>query len=50
MFLTYLAKKKMTCSELKSQPFLNIIITKNKIQLKAEIDVDKILIELQNKL
>lgn len=47
LFLTYLAKKKMTCTELKST-FPEYYITKNKIQLKAEIDVDKILIELQN--
>ena len=47
LFLTYLAKKDMKVSELrKSYP--NYVISKNKIQLSPDIDVDKILSEIKD--
>lgn len=42
LFLTYLAKSKMTCSELR-QTYPDYTISKNKIQLSPEMDVDAIL-------
>jgi len=47
LFLTYLAKKGMKVSELrKSYP--NYVISKNKIQLSPDIDVNKILSEIKD--
>ncbi len=48
LFLTYLAKSDMTCSELRKK-YPNYHISKNKIQLKEDTDIDKILKELQEK-
>jgi len=48
LFLTYLAERKIKCSELrKSLP--DYYISKNKIELNAGIDVDKILAGIQKK-
>ncbi|MCD4772305.1 MAG: phosphoglucosamine mutase [Bacteroidales bacterium] len=46
LFLTYLAKKGMKVSELR-KTYPEYIISKNKIQLSPEIDVDKILSEIK---
>ncbi|MDR0789849.1 MAG: phosphoglucosamine mutase [Bacteroidales bacterium] len=42
LFLTYLAKKQMTCSALRAT-YPAYVISKNKIELTADIDVDYIL-------
>ncbi len=46
LFLTYLAKKAMKISELR-KTYPEYVISKNKIQLSPEIDVDKILSEIK---
>jgi len=48
LFLTHLAKSKMTCSELRSS-YPNYIISKNKIELTPDIDVDAILESMKDK-
>ncbi len=46
IFLSLMAEKKMTCSELR-KTYPNYEISKNKIQLTPDIDVDQILANLQ---
>jgi phosphomannomutase len=46
LFLTYLAKIGKTCSELR-KTYPQYFISKNKIQLTPEIDVDKVLENIQ---
>ncbi|QZE14303.1 phosphoglucosamine mutase [Halosquirtibacter laminarini] len=48
LFLTHLANKKMKCSELRAT-YPSYFISKNKIQLTPEIDVDQILAEMEKK-
>ena len=48
LFLTHLAKSNMSCSELKSS-YPNYIISKNKIELTPDIDVDAILASIKDK-
>lgn len=48
IFLTLLAKKKMTCSELKNT-YPQYFMSKNKVELTPQIDVDKILTQLETK-
>ncbi len=48
LFLTHLAKSKKKCSELRAK-YPNYVISKNKIQLTPQIDVDKILKNLKIK-
>ena len=48
IFLTHLAKSNMTCSELRSS-YPNYIISKNKIELTPDIDVDAILASMKDK-
>lgn len=48
LFLTYLAKTGKKCSELKKM-YPQYIISKNKIQLTPEINVDEILIKMKEK-
>ena len=48
LFLTHLAKSGMTCSRLKAS-YPNYVISKNKIELTPEIDVDNILIQMADK-
>jgi len=48
LFLTHLAKSNMTCSELRST-YPNYIISKNKIELTPDIDVDAILASMKDK-
>jgi phosphomannomutase len=48
LFLTLLAEKKMKCSELRAT-YPNYFISKNKIQLTPEIDVDDILVKMKAK-
>ncbi len=48
LFLTSLAKRKMKASELRDS-FSSYVISKNKIQLTPEIDVDHILASMANK-
>ena len=48
LFLTHLAKSNMTCSELRSS-YPNYIISKNKIELTPDIDVDAILASIKDK-
>jgi phosphomannomutase len=48
LFLTHLAKSNMTCSELRSS-YPNYIISKNKIELTPDIDVDAILASMKDK-
>ncbi|MEA3316810.1 MAG: phosphoglucosamine mutase [Bacteroidota bacterium] len=47
LFLSHLAKEKVKCTELRAQ-YPNYVISKNKIQLTPEIDVDRILQNLKN--
>jgi phosphomannomutase len=47
LFLTYLAKKGMKCSELR-KTFPEYFITKKKIELNPELDVDDILRKVKN--
>ncbi len=48
LFLTYLAKRDIKVSELRAE-YPAFFISKNKIQLKPEMDVDGILIKMQEK-
>lgn len=48
LFLTHLAKSKLTCSELR-KTYPDYYISKNKIELTPEIDVDAILIKMKEK-
>jgi len=48
LFLTHLAEKKMKCSELRAT-YPNYFMSKNKIQLTPEINVDAILTSMVNK-
>ncbi len=47
LFLTHLAKSKMKCSELRAT-YPDYFISKNKIELTPDTDVDKILKEVKN--
>ena len=46
LFLTHLARKKITCRELR-ESYPSYFMSKNKIELTPEIDVDKILGEIE---
>lgn len=48
LFLTHLAHKKMSCSQLRST-YPSYVISKNKIELKPGIDVDAILAKMKDK-
>ena len=48
LFLTHLAKSGMTCSELRAT-YPNYFISKNKIELTPDTDVDKILFSVKEK-
>ena len=48
LFLTHLAKSGMSCSRLRST-YPNYVISKNKIELTPEIDVDNILVVMADK-
>lgn len=48
LFLTQLAKSGKTCSELRAT-YPEYFISKNKIQLTPELDVDKILVDMKDK-
>jgi len=48
LFLTHLANKKMTCKELRDS-YPSYFMSKNKIQLTPELDVDKILEKMKEK-
>ena len=48
LFLTHLAEKKLKCSELRAE-YLAYFMSKNKIQLTPEIDVDALLKKMQEK-
>jgi phosphomannomutase len=48
LFLTHLAKSKMTCSKLRAS-YPSYVISKNKIELTAGIDVDNILQKMKEK-
>jgi phosphomannomutase len=48
LFLTLLAEKKMKCSELRAT-YPDYFISKNKIELTADIDVDDILVKMKVK-
>jgi phosphomannomutase len=48
LFLTLLAEKKMKCSELRAT-YPNYFMSKNKIELTPEIDVDDILLKMKEK-
>lgn len=48
LFLTHLAEKKMTVSELR-EGYPAYFMSKNKIQLTPELDVDAILVEMEKK-
>lgn len=48
LFLTFLADKKIKCSELRSE-YPSYVISKNKIQLTPEMDVDKVLEKIKTK-
>jgi phosphomannomutase len=48
LFLTHLAHKKMSCSQLRST-YPSYVISKNKIELKPGIDVDAILLNMKDK-
>ena len=48
LFLTHLAKSGLKCSELRKM-YPNYFISKNKIELTPEIDVDEILLEIKKK-
>lgn len=48
LFLTYLAKRDIKVSELRAE-YPAFFISKNKIQLKPEMDVDAILIKMEDK-
>lgn len=48
LFLTYLAKKGLKCSELR-KTYPDFFISKNKIELTPDIDVDRILVQMKEK-
>lgn len=48
LFLTHLAKSKLTCSELR-KTYPNYFISKNKIELSPELNVDEILVKMEKK-
>lgn len=48
LFLTHLAKSGMSCSELR-KIYPNYVISKNKIELTPEIDVDQLLLKIKDK-
>lgn len=48
LFLTHLAKSNVTCSELRNS-YPNYVMSKNKIELTPDINVDELLIQLQQK-
>ncbi|MCB9175403.1 MAG: phosphoglucosamine mutase [Flavobacteriales bacterium] len=48
LFLTHLAKSNMTCSALRAS-YPNYFISKNKIELTPQINVDEILIKMEKK-
>lgn len=48
LFLTHLAKSKLKCSELR-KTLPNYFISKNKIELKKDVNPDKIISNMQNK-
>jgi phosphomannomutase len=48
LFLTHLAKKQMSCSQLR-KTYPAYFISKNKIELTPEIDVDAILLQMKTK-
>ncbi len=48
LFLTYLAKEKKSCSKLRAS-FPNYVISKNKIALTPDLDVDAVLTEVEQK-
>ncbi len=48
LFLTHLAKSGKTCSELRDS-YPKYVISKNKIQLTPEIDVDQVLVSMKEK-
>lgn len=48
LFLTFMAKKKMTCSQMRAE-YPAYYISKNKIELTPDIDVDKILLDIKEK-
>lgn len=47
LFLTHLANKKMTCKELRDS-YPSYFMSKNKIELTPELDVDAILVQMAN--
>ncbi len=48
LFLTHLAKSNITCSELRNS-YPNYVMSKNKIELTPDINVDELLVQLQQK-
>lgn len=48
LFLTYLSKSNLKCSELRKK-FPEYYISKNKIELNSNVDIDKIFIKIQEK-
>lgn len=48
LFLTHLANKQMKCSELRAT-YPSYFISKNKIELTPEIDVDQLLVKMEEK-
>lgn len=48
LFLTHLAKSNVTCSELRNS-YPNYVMSKNKIELTPDINVDELLAQLQQK-
>jgi phosphomannomutase len=48
LFLSHLANSKLKCSELRAT-YPDYFISKNKIELTPEIDVDDILLKIKNK-
>lgn len=48
LFLTHLAKSNVTCSELRNS-YPNYVMSKNKIELTPDINVDELLVQLQQK-
>ena len=48
LFLTHLAKEKSTCSQLRAK-YPNYVISKNKIELNADTNIDKILKSVKEK-
>lgn len=48
LFLSHLAKSNLTCSELRNS-YPNYVMSKNKIELTPDINVDELLVQLQQK-